>query len=49
MKIKSGEVQTLQKEYEAVNSTVLQLEKQKGERVVLIIKLLLLPSLCSTQ
>lgn len=30
VKIMSGEVQTLQKEYEAVNSTVLQLEKQKG-------------------
>lgn len=31
VKIRTGEVQTLQKEYEAVNSTVQQLENQKGK------------------
>ena len=30
LKIRSGEVQTLQKEYEAINSTTMQLERQKG-------------------
>ena len=31
LRIRSGEVQTLQKEYEAISSTTQQLERQRGK------------------